>query len=187
MIETQIQATKMKSFFCTFLMLCSLNLFAAPVEVNQEHQTIKALSDQEINGFLKGKGMGQGKPAELNNYPGPRHVMELSNKLNLTGDQLNETQKIFKTMQSTSIKYGELLIKKEMEIENMFHEKIAESKKLEKLITESAILKSKIRYAHLVAHIQQKALLTDHQIHTYNQLRAYVDGEFKPANKHHHH
>jgi hypothetical protein len=43
----------------------------------QQNRTIKALSDEDIVGLLKGDGMGFAKAAELNGYPGPKHVLDL--------------------------------------------------------------------------------------------------------------
>lgn len=37
----------------------------------QQSRDIKALSDEEMKGYLTGAGMGFAKAAELNRYPGP--------------------------------------------------------------------------------------------------------------------
>ena len=36
----------------------------------QEKREIRALSKEEVHGYLSGDGMGFAKPAELNHYPG---------------------------------------------------------------------------------------------------------------------
>ena len=41
-----------------------------------QDRAIKALSAEEIEQYLSGSGMGFAKPAELNGYPGPMHVIE---------------------------------------------------------------------------------------------------------------
>ena len=48
---------------------------------------IKALSQQEVKQYLSGAGMGFARAAELNRYPGPMHVLELSDQLALTPEQ----------------------------------------------------------------------------------------------------
>ena len=45
---------------------------------------IKALSEQQIADLKAGRGMGLALPAELNGYPGPIHVLELSDELGLS-------------------------------------------------------------------------------------------------------
>lgn len=44
----------------------------------QENREIKALSPQEIEGYLNGLGMGYAKAVELNQFPGPRLGMLVS-------------------------------------------------------------------------------------------------------------
>jgi hypothetical protein len=55
--------------------------------VGQETRDIKALSQQDIDDYLNGRGMGYAKAAELNHYPGPRHVLDLAHTLALTPEQ----------------------------------------------------------------------------------------------------
>ena len=50
-------------------------------------RSIKALSDQQIADLRAGRGMGLALAAELNGYPGPSHVLELADKLDLSPDQ----------------------------------------------------------------------------------------------------
>jgi hypothetical protein len=53
----------------------------------QETRALKTLSDEDIAALLKGEGMGMAKAAELNGYPGPRHVLDLAQELGLTDSQ----------------------------------------------------------------------------------------------------
>ena len=55
-------------------------------------RAIKALSDQQIADLRAGRCMGMALPAELNGYPGPAHVLELADKLELTPDQRASVQ-----------------------------------------------------------------------------------------------
>ena len=64
----------------------------------QETREIKALSAQEVSDLLAGKGMGFAKAAELNGYPGPKHVLELAGPLALTPEQVEGTRAIFNDM-----------------------------------------------------------------------------------------
>ncbi len=49
---------------------------------------IKALSEQQMADLSAGRGMGLALAAELNGYPGPVHVLELADKLNLSPDSI---------------------------------------------------------------------------------------------------
>jgi hypothetical protein len=48
---------------------------------------IKALSAEQIADLKAGRGMSLALAAELNGYPGPRHVLELGHQLGLTDQQ----------------------------------------------------------------------------------------------------
>jgi len=47
----------------------------------------KALSEQQVDDLRAGRGMGLALAAELNGYPGPSHLLELADKLELSADQ----------------------------------------------------------------------------------------------------
>src|SRR4051812_3345086 len=57
----------------------------------QEQREIKSLSADEVKDYLAGKGMGMAKAAELNEYPGPLHVLQLASELNLSPEQKART------------------------------------------------------------------------------------------------
>ena len=53
---------------------------------------IKALSPEDTARLLQGHGMSLALAAELNGYPGPSHVLELAQPLQLTEAQRAQTQ-----------------------------------------------------------------------------------------------
>jgi hypothetical protein len=61
--------------------------FAHSPYAGMQTRTIKALSEQQIADLKAGRGMGLVLPAELNGYPGPAHVLELSDQLGLSAEQ----------------------------------------------------------------------------------------------------
>src|ERR671938_205396 len=63
-------------------------------------RSIKALSDQQIADLNAGRGMGLALAAELNGYPGPSHVLELADKLELSADQRASMQRLFDAMKA---------------------------------------------------------------------------------------
>ena len=60
--------------------------------VGQQQREIKALSAADIKMYLEGHGMGLAKAAELNHYPGPRHVLDSATELKLSHEQFIKTQ-----------------------------------------------------------------------------------------------
>jgi hypothetical protein len=64
----------------TILILTSTAAPAQSPYAGMQTRPIKALSAQQIDDLKAGRGMGLALAAELNGYPGPSHVLELSEK-----------------------------------------------------------------------------------------------------------
>jgi Spy/CpxP family protein refolding chaperone len=141
--------------------------------VGQETREIKSLSQKEIEDYLNGNGLGYAKAAELNHYPGPRHVLDMAKELALTEQQTTRTQAIFDAMKAQAITLGKQLVEKEQELDRRFASGSIDVGLLKAPLLEIGALQAKIRYVHLSAHLEQKALLTEHQIQLYDQLRGY--------------
>lgn len=86
----------------------------------QETRSIKSLSDREVQDYLAGRGLGFAKAAELNRYPGPAHVLELSDRLALCLDQKTRTQASFSQMESKARNLGKRLVDQEARLDRMF-------------------------------------------------------------------
>src|SRR5882762_6811305 len=84
---------------------------------------IKALSDQQIADLRAGRGMGFALAGELNGYPGPLHVLELADKLQLTDQQRQRIQQFFDSMKAEAVPLGEKLIEQESALDRTFAEK----------------------------------------------------------------
>ncbi|TDW25235.1 hypothetical protein EV128_119107 [Rhizobium azibense] len=50
---------------------------------------IKSLSEADIDELMRGGGWGLAKPAELNGYPGPSHLLAMKNEIGLTQEQVH--------------------------------------------------------------------------------------------------
>src|SRR5215470_7257374 len=86
----------------------------------QQSRDIKALSDDDIRGYLNGQGMALAKAGELNHYPGPLHVLELAEQLKLSDAQKRRTEAIRKTMLDETIPLGARIVEKERELDQLF-------------------------------------------------------------------
>ncbi len=153
--------------------------------VGQQARNIRSLSDAEVQGYLQGRGMGLAKPAELNGYPGPMHVLELSQQLQLTDDQRAATQRSFERMRAEAVRLGRLFVEKEAELNRLFGDVRADSGNLQRLVGETARLKGELRLSHLRAHLEMRSILTPQQIARYNELRGYGTGD-APRQRHGH-
>ncbi len=153
----------------------------------EETRQIKALSESDINGLLAGKGMGYAKAAELNGYPGPKHVLELGKQLSLTAEQQKKTETIFASMEASAKSLGAELIAAERELDQAFANKKIDEATLTELINKIGHVESQLRTAHLNAHLQQVKVLNEKQIALYMTLRGYNEAGDHGAHHHHHH
>ncbi len=152
----------------------------------QQQREIKALSTEEIESYLAGKGAGLAKAAELNHYPGPKHVLELADKLHLSDAQKSRTQAIFDAMQKEAVRQGKTLVEKEQELDRQFAAGAVTTDSLRSALKQIGELQAQVRGAHLAAHVEQQALLTKTQIATYDELRGYTSGNAAAHGDHSH-
>jgi hypothetical protein len=159
------------------LFVCTSGALAADTSsspyVGQETREIKALSPEEINSYLSGDGMGLAKAAELNHYPGPKHVLQLADQLQLSEEQHRRTHAIFEDMNSKAVNFGKQLVEKEQLLDSRFSAANISDAELGQLVTEISVLHGKIRSAHLHAHLVERAVLTADQLMRYDALRGY--------------
>lgn len=143
--------------------------------VGQETREIKALSQHEIDGYLNGRGMGYAKTAELNSFPGTRHVLDLAEELALTEKQTVQTQAIYKFMKTEAVALGKQLVEQEGELDQRFADRSIDAASIKALSLEIGALQAELRFVHLKAHIEQRSLLTKNQTHRYDRLRDFGD------------
>ena len=152
----------------------------------QEQREIKALSPEEIQGYLSGKGAGLAKAAELNHYPGPSHVLELADKLQLTEEQKLQTKAIFGAMQNEAMRQGKALVEKEQELDRQFAAGEVTPDSLRSTLKQIGELQAEVRRSHLQAHIEQHAVLKKAQIAKYDELRGYTSRNSSERGDHSH-
>ncbi len=138
-----------------------------------QERRVKALSGDQISDLRNGRGMGYALAAELNGYPGPVHVLELADQLELTLDQKNETQKLLDAMKSDTIQLGERLIEEEALLDGQFRDEKATSESIAASTRAIALTQSDLRARHLTYHLATRALLKPDQLDLYQELRGY--------------
>jgi len=154
----------------------------------EEVRAIKSLSEAEIDGLLAGAGLGYAKAAELNGYPGPAHVLELSEKLSLSAEQRRKTEAIFSEMQTAAQELGARLVAAERELNEAFKNKAIDDSRLSELVMTIGDIESRLRAVHLRAHLRQAEILDSQQVSMYMALRGYREsGHEHHQNMHHGH
>jgi hypothetical protein len=156
------------------ILTVSIVAFAASPYVGETSRPIKALSEQEVADYLDGKGMGFAKAAELNGYPGPLHVIELSGQLGLSAAQRRDTEAIFDRMRARAVATGQRLVAEERRLDELFASKAISPPLLAQTLDVIASLQRDVRESHLKAHLEQAEVLTAAQVEKYWQLRGYA-------------
>ena len=177
--------------------ICAIALIAATAAAQHQpysglqQRTIKALSDREIDDLRAGRGMGMALPAELNGYPGPVHVLELADKLQLSAQQRERTQALFEAMKAEAIPLGERLLQQETALDSAFGRRTITAQSLREMTAAIGATRASLRAAHLRYHLSQVEILSRDQISRYDSLRGYGGspahghGEHDPARHHH--
>lgn len=152
-----------------------------------ETRSIKALSVEEIGDLKAGNGAGFALAAELNHYPGPSHVLALSEKLRLSEEQRAAASEIFQRMREAAILAGRQMIAAEERLDRAFAEASVTEAGLAKLVDDAATLRGRLRGIHLAAHLGMRSALTAEQIQTYDRLRGYADAKGQKQHSPHDH
>lgn len=144
--------------------------------IGQESRIIKSLSSEDIESLETGTGDafgGLAKLAELNGYPGPRHVLDLGKELGLTTVQKENIIIIYNDMKREALKLGQEILQIEKTANELFANKSISDSELQRLIIKSAENYGKLRYIHLTTHLKMIDILSQEQITLYNMLRGY--------------
>ena len=134
---------------------------------------VKAMSAERIDALRTGKGAGYALAAELNGYPGPRHVIDLADGLGLTAEQKAAAQKLFDEMQAEAVPLGTALVEAETALESLFRSGRVTETPLVRQTAEIGALDACLRATHLKYHLAMKGALSRHQIALYDRQRGY--------------
>lgn len=141
-----------------------------------EGRAIKALSDEERRELLEGEGMGLALAAELNGYPGPKHVLELADSLALGADHRAAVEGVRERMRERAIELGRRIVEAESGLDSLFASGAPTASEVEERSEAIGRLRGRLRAVHLVAHLETRVLLTEAQVRRYAELRGYAGG-----------
>jgi len=139
-----------------------------------ETREITSLSEQDIDALRRGSGWGLALPAELNGFPGPMHVLELSAELGLSESQEQRVSAIFDAMRVDAIAQGDALIDAERNLDEGFRSGNLDADQLRRLIDFAEAARADLRYVHLSRHLMTLGILDAEQVAAYSVLRGYA-------------
>ncbi len=180
----------MKLWIGAALVLVSAAAYAQSPYSGMQTRPVKALSEQQMADLRAGRGMGLALAAELNGYPGPMHVLELADQLDLTTDQHTKVRQLFDSMKAEAIPVGTRLIEQEAELDRLFASRAITAGRLKAMTSSIAATQGALRDTHLKYHLSTAAILSQYQMRRYADLRGYAGGGHGPAQhgpaQHHH-
>lgn len=146
-----------------------------PPYADRTDRAIKALAPEEVEGLLAGRGLGFAQPAELNGWPGPKHVLELAAHLGIDEATRARIETIRAAMEAEAKAAGAELVEAERALDLAFAKGSAGGSfeaEVGALVARAAELRGQVRMAHLRAHLATRPLLTAEQIARYEAMRS---------------
>ncbi len=167
----------MKGYALTFAVaaVSAVAAFAASDQpyAGQEVRDIASLSASDVDDLLNGRGWGFALPAELNGYPGPTHLLDLADALDLSVDQRARIEAIRVEMAGRARALGADFVAAEAALDAAFEAGTITLARLAEMTARSSEIEAELRAVHLAAHLQVRPLLSRHQVAVYGRLRGY--------------
>lgn len=169
----------MKTVFILFIIALPSITFASDRSpyAGEELRQISSLSENEIKSLRRGDGMGFAKLAELNHFPGPKHVLEIADQLNLSQSQIDASALLYQEMHDKAVLLGEKILKAESQLDQEFENESVTAQSLKDRLLEIGSVRAQLRYVHLESHLRQKLILTTDQVAKYDAIRGYGTNE----------
>ncbi len=136
------------------------------------------LLPEEVEGLTKGQGMTLALAAEVNGYPGPRHVLDAAaaGQLDLRPEQREAFLRLYDRMLAEAKAKGQEILEMEEQPAMRFRHGHIDEAGLRQLLEHIGRLRAELRFLHLRTHLEAKALLTPEQIARYRTVRGYDTG-----------
>jgi hypothetical protein len=133
------------------------------------------LLPEEVEGLVSGKGMALALAAEVNGYPGPRHVLDAAEagQLLLRPDQHAAVERLNAQMLEEAQAKGQEILRVETDLAHRFREGRIDDPSLRETLNRVGQFRAELRFIHLRTHLTTRALLAADQIARYNTVRGY--------------
>ena len=126
-----------------------------------------ALSAEMVAQLRNGDGMGLARPAEMNGYPGPKHLLERATELGLTTEQQKHLAALRKQVLERARALGASIVNAERALDASFKAGAMTESELDKQVRTIGALQAELRLVHLQAHVLTKPILTPEQVRKY--------------------
>lgn len=128
---------------------------------------IRSLPGRDIVALAGGEGGGLAKIADLNGYPGPRHVLDMDAHLNLTTRQREQLRQVMSTMEADAKEVATRYLSALAQLEEDTRQGSLSGDQFLKRYRAVEALRTELGAVHLITHFKTKDLLTPAQVATY--------------------
>lgn len=135
------------------------------------HRRIHADQTEANRVIAQGLGFGMAFAADRNGYPGPIHVLELRDHLQLTPEQQTKILALRDAMFAASRPASARLLEAEAHLDHLFADTRADEPSVRAALAEIERARAEVRAVHLLTHLQTRDILTASQRRTYHELR----------------
>jgi Spy/CpxP family protein refolding chaperone len=136
----------------------------------QGHRAAEACAEEAKKVVAEGRGFGMAFAADQHGYPGPMHVLELKDVLELTSDQEAVTRSLEAAVRA-EIQKSARLIDAEQRLDRLFASGGATEEVVRAVVADVEAARSEVRLVHLLAHLKMREVLTEEQRRLYHQRR----------------
>ncbi len=163
--------------------ICLLAMASMPALAQHTHDPsshsrgteVPSLTDEEVRALRHGEGMGLARAAELNHFPGPKHLLELASELGLSNHQVIRIRSIHDRMKSQAVARGKDIIMAESHLADLFASGEPSTREVMRMTGHLGTMRGQLQSIHLLAHIEAARELSTDQIREYDRLRGYLD------------
>jgi Spy/CpxP family protein refolding chaperone len=135
------------------------------------HRRMHATLEEIDRVIAQGLGAGMAFAADQNGYPGPRHVLELKDRLALTTEQEARITALETAMFADARPKSARLLDAEARLRALFAAGTADEARVRTAVAEVERARTEVRLVHLLTHLQTRAVLTDEQRRRYHDAR----------------
>ena len=135
------------------------------------HRRMQAALEERNGVLAQGLGAGLAFPADQNYYPGPLHVLELTDVLRLTAQQERQVEALQTAMFTASRPASKRLLESETRLRRLFADGIADEPRVRAATIETERAWAEVRLVHLFAHLKTRAVLSEEQRRLYHEAR----------------
>jgi Spy/CpxP family protein refolding chaperone len=135
------------------------------------HRQMQAMLDEIDRVIASGRGAGLAFAADQHGYPGPMHVLELKEQLQLTPAQEVLLMALQHAMFTDSRPKSARLMDAEARLRRLFADGVADEAGVRAAVTEIERARTEVRLVHLLTHLQTRPVLTAEQRRLYHAAR----------------